>query len=109
VINLRLRAIGETAKPHFETVPFVGTDPRAALKRSRSAFFAGAWHEIPVYDGLKCEHGFTIAGPALVEQPNTTILVPPNYTLVCDAYQNYVMYAAERKLEELLAELTRKT
>ena len=105
VINLRLRAIGGTEKPHFETVPFVGNDPRPALKGGRSAFFAGVWHEIPVYDGLKCEHGFTIAGPALVEQPNTTILVPPAYTLVCDAYRNYVMHAAERRLDDLLKEL----
>ena len=105
VINLRLRAMGVTEKPHFEAVPYVGTDPHSALKGSRSAFFAGEWHEVPVYDGLKCEHGFIIAGPALVEQPNTTILVPPTYTLVCDAYRNYVMHTAERRLDDLLKDL----
>jgi N-methylhydantoinase A len=109
LINLRLRAIGMTEKPHFESVPFVGSDPRAALKGRRPAFFAGEWHDTPVYDGLKCEHGFTISGPALVEQPNTTILVPPGYQLVCDAYRNYVMYVAERRLEELLESLKSKT
>jgi N-methylhydantoinase A len=105
IINLRLQASGVTDKPSFEPVPFVGTDPSPARKGQRRAYFAGEWQETPVYDGLKCEHGFTMEGPALVEQPNTTILVPPSYRLVCDAYRNYVLHLAERKLDDLLAKL----
>lgn len=108
LINLRLRATGMTEKPHFESVPFVGTNPRAALKGQRRAFFTGEWCTAPVYDGLKCEHGFMISGPALVEQPNTTILIPPGYRLVCDAYRNYMLHATERRLEELLADLRKR-
>lgn len=108
VINLRLRAVGTTEKPHFEPVPFVSGDPTPAWKGRRQAFFAGEWYATPVYDGLKCEYGFTFAGPALVEQPNTTILVPPGYRLVCDAYRNYILHIAERKLEDLLAELRKE-
>jgi N-methylhydantoinase A len=105
MINLRLRASGLTDKPQFTPTPFVSADATPALKGTRQAVFAGEWSDTPVYDGMKFEHGFTVTGPALIEQVNTTILVPPGYRLVCDAYRNYVLHLAERRLEELLAEL----
>ena len=103
VINLRVSAVGVTDKPRLQSAPFVGVDPTPARKGQRRAFFAGEWCETPVYDGLKCDHGFTVDRPALVEQPNTTILVPPAYRLVCDAYRNYIVHSRERELEALLA------
>ena len=76
-----------------------------ALKGGRQAYFSGKPYNVPVYDGGQFECGFIVAGPALIEQANTTVLVPPGYRLVCDAYGNYVMHLAERQLDELLAEL----
>lgn len=102
VINLRLSAIGETDKPRLKPHPLEGTDVSFALKGKRKAFFAGTWCDTPVYDSDKCGYGHVIDGPALLESPNSTILVPPNYTLVCDAYRNYLMHDSARSLEDLL-------
>ena len=46
---------------------------------------------VPVYDGDALRHGNRIAGPAIVEQVNTTVLVPGGYDLDCDAYGSFVM------------------
>ena len=105
MINLRVKALGLIEKPQFTPRPFVGEDPSVALKGERRAYFSGKPYNVPVYEGGRFECGFVVTGPALIEQANTTVLVPPGYRLVCDAYGNYVMHLAERELGELLAEL----
>ena len=105
MINLRVRAVGLTEKPQFTRIIFVGEDPSVALKGERQAYFSGKPYNVPVYDGARFECGFIVTGPALIEQVNTTVLVPLGYRLVCDAYRNYAMHAAERRLDELLAKL----
>ena len=44
-------------------------------------------------------------GPAMIEQANTTLLVPPGYRLLCDEYRNYVMHSIEREFDEILADI----
>ncbi len=105
MINLRVKALGLTDKPRLTPRPFVGKDPALAFKGKRRAYFSGTPHKVSVYNGDKFDCGMALTGPALIEQSNTTVLVPPGYRLVCDAYRNYVMYLAERQLDELLAEL----
>ena len=102
VINIRLSALGETDKPSMQATNFVATDPQAAFKGERKAYFSGSWRTTRVYDSNSCEHGFIIDGPALIESANGTILVPPGYTLVCDAYRNYVIHASAQSLDTLL-------
>ena len=102
VINIRLSAIGETDKPQMQAMDFVTADAKAALKGERQAYFAGVWHTTRVYDGNACEYGHTIDGPALIESPNSTILVPPGFTLVCDAYRNYLIHDSSQSLDTLL-------
>ena len=108
MINLRIKALGLTDKPQFPQHPFVGEDSAAARKGQRQAFFSGQSYLVPVYDGMQFEHGFTVMGPALIDQSHTTVLVPPGYRLVCDAYRNYILHIRERKLEEVLEELKRE-
>ncbi len=105
MINLRVRALGLTDKPRLTPRPLVDADPAVALKGRRQAYFSGTPYQVSVYAGDRFECGMALTGPALIEQSNTTVLVPPGYRLVCDAYRNYVMHPAERALDELLAAL----
>lgn len=61
-----------------------------------------------MYDGLILRHGNMIFGPAIVEEPTTTIVVPPGFNLTCDPYDNYLMYSKDRKLDEIINELKAK-
>lgn len=105
MINVRLKAFGTTDTPRFPSRPLGPEDPSAALKGERQAYIAGAALHVPVYDGEAFEPGFARTGPAFIDQTNTTVLVPPGYRVVCDAYRNYVMHAADRPLDELLSRL----
>jgi len=102
IINLRVRAIGETDKPELVATTKSETDSKSAQKGIRQAFFSGQWLETPVYDGDKCDHGHELSGPALIESSNSTILVPPGFSLLCDNYRNYIMYDSSFELTELL-------
>ena len=109
MINLRVKALGLTEKPQLTPSPLVDADPAVALKGERRAYFSGTPHQVAVYAGDLFDCGMALAGPALIEQANTTVLVPPGSRLVCDAYRNYVMHPAERPLDEILAELGGRT
>jgi N-methylhydantoinase A len=37
-------------------------------------------------------HGNHIAGPALIEQVNTTLLLTDSYDCLCDKYGSFVVY-----------------
>ena len=105
MINLRVKALGFTEKPRLTPRPLGDADPTGALKGKRQAYFSGTPHQVSVYAGEQFDCGMALTGPALIEQSNTTVLVPPGYRLVCDAYRNYAMHLAERPLGELLTAL----
>jgi N-methylhydantoinase A len=89
LINLRLSARGITDKPALQGSAPGGEDPSAARKGERDAFFDGAFVTVPVYDGLKLVNGNVVPGPAIIEQPTTTIVLPPGFTARCDEHDNY--------------------
>ncbi len=107
IINLRLSARGVTKKPSFKPSTFKGEDPAGALKKYRQAFFGRQFIEVPVYNGLKMGYGNRLNGPAIIEEPTTTILVPPEYSLVCDHQDNYLIHPKDQKVEDLITALRR--
>lgn len=101
-INFRIKARGIVEKPLFMPSVLKGDDASKALKKYRSAFFGNDFIKVPVYDGLVIEFGNKIVGPAIVEEPTTTIIVPPKYNLVCDHYDNFLMHPQNKQLEALI-------
>ncbi len=95
LVNLRMSAVGLTEKPQFREEPFQGEDPSSCLKSERPVFLPDEWGyaSVPVYDGNRMGHGHRLAGPAIIEQVNTTIFVPPGWTLACDPFGSYVLSA----------------
>ncbi|AGL00667.1 hydantoinase/oxoprolinase family protein [Desulfoscipio gibsoniae] len=91
-MNLRMLATGVTDKPSFNKFPYVGRDASDALKGERPVYFDGNFINTPVYDGLRMGYGNLIQGPAIVEQPTTTIIVTPEFDLTCDEYNDYILY-----------------
>ncbi|HWA45586.1 MAG TPA: hydantoinase/oxoprolinase family protein [Hypericibacter adhaerens] len=49
----------------------------------------GGMAEIPVFDGAACAPGAAVAGPAIIEESTTTILLLPGMTATADASGNY--------------------
>jgi N-methylhydantoinase A len=72
----RLDAVGRVSKPQFRVEPgrSGGVEPIA----TRSVFFENGWAQTSVYDIRNLNPGNRIEGPALIEAPDSTILLPPN-------------------------------
>jgi N-methylhydantoinase A len=49
------------------------------------------WQTIPTYDGGRFTPGTTAAGPAIIDENDTTIFAPPGTQVTRDRFGNYVM------------------
>ncbi len=101
LINLRITARGRTEKPKQEKYKRKGSASTHARIGKRRAYFNGRFREVPVYDGLKLDAGNRVTGPAIVVQPTTTIIVPPDFDLMCDDFMNYLMYGKGQNVDKL--------
>ena len=91
ILTLRLKATTPKAPFTLAEVASGGPDPSAALKRRRGCRFGGADVDTPVYDGDRILAGNVIAGPAVIEETTTTVVVPAAYVCTVDRYKNYIL------------------
>ncbi len=84
-----LRSTAVTAKPELPRIAWSRRDARSALQGTRRAYFAGRWLSTPVYDGARLRARQTVAGPAIVEEPFTTLVVHPGQRATLDTLGNY--------------------
>jgi len=85
ISNLRLTAIGTTAKPPSRGIPDGASEPRA--RTSRRVFF-DEWLETPVYERSALAAGTMVASPAIIEEYDSTTVVPPGWTATVDDHAN---------------------
>jgi N-methylhydantoinase A len=105
LLSVRMRAVGLTDKLKFKEMPRGGEDAGGALKGRRPAFVEREPREVPVYDGMRLRHGNRLVGPAIVEEPTTTILVLPGWQFTLDRYGNYLLFLEGESLEACLSRL----
>jgi N-methylhydantoinase A len=92
LLNLRLAVIGRRPKLDLKRLAPTGSGSIAAARTgSRPMFAAGCWADTPVYDRLALPVGAEIAGPAVLEQLDTTIIVEPGQTARVDDFGNVVL------------------
>ena len=86
--NFVLKVTVPTPKPVLPEFPLDGESPKAALTGSRPAYWpeTGARVETSLYDADSLQPGNVVEGPAVVEAPLTTIVVPPGLRYSIDAY-----------------------
>ncbi len=108
IINLRVTGKGRTGNPTQHSYPFDGEDAGAARIGERRVYFDEGEQQTPVYDALKLKHGNQLTGPAVLVQPTTTILLPPDYSLMCDPFHNYLIYPRNKDIHDLCCTLSQK-
>ena len=59
----------------------------------RAAHFAelGGFVTTPVFDWIRLAPGSRLRGPAIVEGPDATVVVPPDSTATVDRWRNVVL------------------
>jgi N-methylhydantoinase A len=91
LVNLRVIAIGQIPKPHLPEITHV-TSLADAHKGWRSVWFRGSgFVEAAIYERGKLPVGVSFEGPAVVEQPDTTTVMPPGTLCTPDKYGNLVI------------------
>lgn len=94
ILNLRSSVIGQRPKFGLEALAPVSTEVPAP-KAKRSVYFHGAWHETAIYDRLSLPVGARILGPAILEQPDTTVLIEPELAATVDRFGNTIIESRE--------------
>jgi len=94
----RVKAIGKNnAADLINTNPWPEDSPDDPLVScgERKVFFKyWGWNEAvstPIYTGIDLSRGHLIKGPAIIEEPTTTIVVLPEYTLCVTDTHNYLI------------------
>lgn len=87
IYQLHLRAIGKTPKPIFMPHDRV-SNPTAEPQARRDVYFDDQWHDTPIYERTTLPVGFKLIGPAIIDQLDSTTVVPPNMTASIDEWKN---------------------
>lgn len=89
MVGIHLVASAEVGKLTMKKREPTGARAEAALKGHRDVDYAlEGVKQAAIYDGEKLEPGMTFTGPAIVEDPGTTIVVHPGNRVEVDGYGN---------------------
>ena len=91
ILALRVKATVRKAPFQLKEIAVGNGDLSGAIKRTRVCRFDGKDIETTVYSGDKIRAGDKFAGPAIVEEPTMTVVVPAGYVCAVDRYKNYVL------------------
>lgn len=78
IVNLRVRAVGETKKPTREPVEEGYGEEPTPIEVRPMLFPQGRFHG-QVFRRNDLKGGSIVRGPAIVEQEDTTVVLPPNF------------------------------
>jgi N-methylhydantoinase A len=85
---LRVRSRALLSKPELRKVAAGSGAPRSG--GTRPAYFGDGFVKAKLYDGPSIRAGQTVTGPAIIEEPFTTVVVPPRWKVKLDKLGNYV-------------------
>jgi N-methylhydantoinase A len=96
LVTFRIEAVGLVRKAAFQPRPDGGADSSSAVIGRRNVWLpeAGGFVSCPVYDRDRLESGNRIAGPAIIEQMDTTTVVLPGTIARVEPYLNLILEVA---------------
>ena len=96
-VNLRVLGVGRIDRPRPRRLAATGGTHRIAPKGRRSVNLGGSDSMVMVdlFDRTLLRAGDRIEGPAVIEQMDSTVFLPPGATVECDAQGCLIMSLAE--------------
>jgi N-methylhydantoinase A len=94
ILNLRSAVTGKRPKFDLSTLapPESG---RAEKVGMRKVHFGDTWYDTAIYDRLALPSGTKIVGPAILTQPDTTVLIEPHLQGRVDRFGNTIIEPQE--------------
>jgi len=88
----------EVEKPLLPRSGLSGPDPdEEARKTPRRLYWRGDWHEAALLEMEGLRSGNRIRGPAVVESPSTTLIIPPGREVTLNEHKVFHMNAAAKE------------
>ncbi|MEO1102929.1 MAG: hydantoinase/oxoprolinase family protein [Pseudomonadota bacterium] len=87
ITNVRLAVVGKVAPLSLSGVP----DGGAVEPKGHRRVFLGKWCDVPVYERAGMGAGTVVEGPAVVEQPDSTVLMLAGWTGTVDGLGNLIL------------------
>jgi len=85
---VHLEAIAPKPQPVLAEYPLSPAEPDAeAYVGSREVYHANQWTTFNVYEMAGLKAGNVVQGPAIIRDPMTTVVVPPQRTMSFDKYR----------------------
>jgi N-methylhydantoinase A len=93
LVNVRLTAVGAVPRPARRRLDRGGTDSRGAIKARREIFFRerGGMVLCDIYDRYRLKAGNRVAGPAVVEEVDSTLVIHPGCAGTVDEHGNILV------------------
>ena len=92
VMNVRISVIGH--RPKFDLTllaPSKNNSLEGAITGKRSVYINGDWSDVKIFDRLSLPIGAEVHGPAVLEQPDTTIFLEDDMVGLVDIYGNFLI------------------
>ena len=92
IVNCRLQAVGNVAKAPLREIGSSGNVVDAVTSK-RSVYFGAqhGWLDTPVHARAKLPAGAKLAGPALIEEMSSTVLLAPGQSATVDRIGNLII------------------
>lgn len=94
LVTFRIEATGRVPKSEFREIDATGQAPEPIGTRRVWLSEAGGWTRTDLYDRETLRAGQAFAGPAIVEQMDSTTLVLPGQSARVDRYANIIIEEA---------------
>jgi N-methylhydantoinase A len=97
IVSCHLVATAAVQKPELARREVTGRSLEdARLPSRRVDFDRDGVHDAAIYGGLLLEPGMHFTGPAVVQEPSVTLVVPPEHRVSVDDWGNYHVHLRER-------------
>ena len=90
-MSWEVRAAAVATAPTVVELPELGAGSSVQSKTRRPVYFRRGWQDTPIFARDALQAGTRISGPAVIEAPDTTILVNPGHAARMDRFANLVM------------------
>lgn len=91
VVQVVTRVIGRRPRRVLDAPDVQVSSWDAAIEHERDVYFDGRWHSTPVLLRHLMAPGMAGVGPAILEQPDTTTIIPPGISGRVDGFGNVIM------------------
>ena len=92
IVTLRTAAVG--IRPDFDLAalaPPADATLDGAARGARQVWFDGGWHAASIWSRLDLPVGAMLHGPAILEQPDATVVLDPDLTARVDRFGNLII------------------